>query len=237
MKHVMTIVAFAALGFPCTARAQEAAPPPSEWGTTWTSTTTVGAYAFVGSMTDGGDGYRICSGAFCRGPLDVPTGVLVWALEVDACDTSATEEVVTRLWSCGPAPGPGVCSIVGEVRSGLAATTGCTRFRGFVTPQFTVNNYNFTYFVDTFGTDGNASVPTRFRGVRIAALRQVSPAPSTVTFGDVPSTHPYHRFVEALAGSLISGGCGNGLFCPDRAVTRGEMAVFLATALGLNFPD
>jgi hypothetical protein len=30
-------------------------------------------------------------------------------------------------------------------------------------------------------------------------------------------------------------GCGGGNFCPDAAVTRGQMAVFLAKALGLHW--
>jgi S-layer family protein len=40
-----------------------------------------------------------------------------------------------------------------------------------------------------------------------------------------------------LASAGITGGCGPGSYCPDAAVTRGQMAVFLATALGLHFPN
>jgi hypothetical protein len=53
----------------------------------------------------------------------------------------------------------------------------------------------------------------------------------------VPTSHPFFQYIEALAGSGITGGCGNGNYCPDNPVTRGQMAVFLAKALGLNFPD
>jgi hypothetical protein len=231
---VVTVIAA-----PCAARAQEEiAPPADAWGTSWTTTQTVGAWSFVGPMTDGGNGYRDCapSGA-CRAPVDMPTGLRVWNLEIEACDASATLEAVARLWACGPAPGPGTCAIVGEARSGIADAPGCARFRADVNPDFTVNNYNYTYFVDVFGTDGAANAPVHFRGVRIAMLRQVSAAPLTATFSDVPTTHRYFRFVEAFARSLISAGCGNGQFCPDRPVTRGEVAVFLSVALGLNFPD
>jgi S-layer family protein len=67
---------------------------------------------------------------------------------------------------------------------------------------------------------------------------QVSPSPATATFpNDVPTTHPFFRFVEAMAASGITGGCGAGSFCPDQAVTRGQLSVFLATALGLHFPN
>jgi S-layer family protein len=55
---------------------------------------------------------------------------------------------------------------------------------------------------------------------------QVSPAPANATFGDVPTSHPFFQFVEALAKSGITGGCGGGNYCPDNPVTRGQMAVF-----------
>jgi hypothetical protein len=76
-------------------------------------------------------------------------------------------------------------------------------------------------------------------GVRIIWHRQVSPAPATATFNDVPTTHQFFKFIEALHASGITGGCqvSPPLYCPDNPVTRGQMAVFLATALGLHWPD
>ena len=59
---------------------------------------------------------------------------------------------------------------------------------------------------------------------------------STVTFNDVPVSDPAFQFVEALAASGITGGCGGGNFCPDNPVTRRQMAVFLSKALGLHWP-
>jgi len=52
----------------------------------------------------------------------------------------------------------------------------------------------------------------------------------------VPTGHPFFQFIEALAAAGITGGCGNGNYCPDNPVTRGQMAVFLAKALGLHWP-
>jgi hypothetical protein len=51
----------------------------------------------------------------------------------------------------------------------------------------------------------------------------------------VPTTHPFFQFVEALVASGITAGCGGGNYCPDAALTRGQMAVFLSKALGLHF--
>jgi hypothetical protein len=63
----------------------------------------------------------------------------------------------------------------------------------------------------------------------------VSPAPGTATFNDVPTTHPFLKFIEALYNSGITGGCSASppLYCPDDQVTRGQVAVFFAKALGL----
>jgi hypothetical protein len=83
---------------------------------------------------------------------------------------------------------------------------------------------------DYFGDD------LQIRFVRIAWHRQVSPAPASATFGDVPVGHPQFQFVEALFAAGITAGCGGGNYCPDAPLTRGQMAVFLAAALGLHWP-
>lgn len=49
-------------------------------------------------------------------------------------------------------------------------------------------------------------------------------------FVDVPASHPYQRFVEAIVRAGITGGCGSGSFCVNGSVTRSQMAVFLLTA-------
>jgi poly-gamma-glutamate synthesis protein (capsule biosynthesis protein) len=46
-------------------------------------------------------------------------------------------------------------------------------------------------------------------------------------------TSIFEADIAAMAGAGITRGCGLDLFCPDRPVTRGEMAAFLVRALGL----
>lgn len=75
-----------------------------------------------------------------------------------------------------------------------------------------------------------------FGWVEIWWRRSVSDAPGSATFNDVPTSHQFFQFIEALAASGITGGCGSGNYCPNNPVTRGQMAVFLAKALGLHFP-
>jgi len=46
-------------------------------------------------------------------------------------------------------------------------------------------------------------------------------------FGDVPSNYWAADFIETLADTGVTAGCGNGNYCPDAAVSRAQMAVFL----------
>jgi hypothetical protein len=76
-----------------------------------------------------------------------------------------------------------------------------------------------------------------FRKAVLYYRLQPSPAPATATFLDVPTNSPYFQFVEALAAAGITAGCGGGNYCPDAPATRGQMAVFLARALGIYWPS
>ena len=61
----------------------------------------------------------------------------------------------------------------------------------------------------------------------IRGSRYSPPAPSGTVFGDVSASHPFAKWIEQLARDGITGGCGPSTYCPDGAVTRGQMAVFL----------
>jgi hypothetical protein len=59
-----------------------------------------------------------------------------------------------------------------------------------------------------------------------------TPPPATGTvFADVPAGNPYARWIEALANAGIAGGCSPGYYCPNDAVNRAQMAVFLLRTL------
>jgi hypothetical protein len=56
------------------------------------------------------------------------------------------------------------------------------------------------------------------------------------SFGDVPRTSPFYRFVETLFHAGVSGGCGAAAYCPASPASRQEMAVFaLASKEGRFF--
>ncbi len=47
------------------------------------------------------------------------------------------------------------------------------------------------------------------------------------SFADVPTGNPFYAPVETLFHNGVTGGCGGAGYCPERPVSRGQMAVFL----------
>ena len=125
----------------------------------------------------------------------------------------------------------GPCADLNSVGTQTVDTPGCGRFPLTLPSPVTIDNSNNSYFTYV-STNGGSNAS--FFAVRLHYQLQLSPAPLTATFGDVPTTHPYFRAIEALAAAGITSGCGGGNFCPDKNVTRGEIAKFLANALGLH---
>lgn len=98
---------------------------------------------------------------------------------------------------------------------------------------YTVTNSRTLLFQAQLGGPNGLQLAGAFLDYKL----QMSPAPSTATFTDVPVGHPFFRAIEALAASGLTSGCGGGQFCPNQPVTRAEMAKFLANALGLHWTN
>ncbi len=60
-----------------------------------------------------------------------------------------------------------------------------------------------------------------------AWLQEAAVQAPVATFADVPPDHWAFTFIEAIAAAGITGGCGNGNFCPDALINRAQMAIFL----------
>jgi hypothetical protein len=56
------------------------------------------------------------------------------------------------------------------------------------------------------------------------------PAATGTVFDDVPLSNLFAAWIEQLYVEGITGGCGGGNYCPNQAVTREQMAVFLLVA-------
>lgn len=170
-------------------------------------------------------------GQFIASP-HLPSGAVITYFELDSCDTDPDNDVEANLFLCDILGNGGFLPI--QQLSSNANAISCGYTSADVSASgIQVDNYRnqITVMVQTAGTEA-----TRFAGVILGYKLQVSPAPPFADFGDVPTDHPYFQFIEALSNSGITAGCGNGDYCPDRAITRGEMAVFLAKALGLQWP-
>jgi len=164
----------------------------------------------------------------------LPSGALLTGIEAYFCNTdpnssdALTVDVAKSLYD-----GTGILDLGGV---GSETHNGCGEF---VIADLTGLNYQVNYennqlvlYGNITATDGTQAIS----GVNLFYRLQVSPAPGTADFADVPTSHPFFQFVEALAASGITAGCGNGNYCPDAPMTRGQMAVFLAKALGLQWP-
>jgi hypothetical protein len=99
------------------------------------------------------------------------------------------------------------------------------------------NNVDREFVLDVETAPGLENIFQYFGYVEVWWHRTVSDAPATPTFGDVPGSHPFYQFIEALAASGITGGCGSANYCPEAPLTRGQMAAFLSKALGLHWPQ
>ncbi len=53
---------------------------------------------------------------------------------------------------------------------------------------------------------------------------------TTPYFTDVPSTHPFFKWIQKMKDLGITAGCGAALYCPDDPVTRDQMAAFIIRA-------
>ena len=158
-----------------------------------------------------------------------PTGALIDKIELAACDTDDAVDATAALYYV---PDPQFASVV-IGNASTAGTNGCF-YNSSTTIGHTVDNSSNSYAVEVALPEGNTNVS--LRSVRIYYRLQVSQPGGPPTFNDVPASHPFYQFIEALAASGITGGCGNGNYCPDAPLTRGQMAVFLSKALGLYWP-
>src|SRR4051794_36409505 len=59
-----------------------------------------------------------------------------------------------------------------------------------------------------------------------------TPVVCTISFTDVPPTHPFYPYIQCLACNGIVSGYADGTFRPGAEVTRGQLAKILAQAAG-----
>ena len=180
------------------------------------------------------------------GSVHLPSGAKVVYMELDFYDADPGNWASVGLLTCdflGAActlhpvagAGPMDCVSAGKICSGQANAVGS----GFQTADLTPDNITVDNLQGSMRLIvGTGGVNSRVVGVIIGYVLQVSPPPGSPSFNDVPASHPFFQFIEALKASGITGGCQASppLYCPDAPLTRGQMAVFLAKGLGLQWP-
>jgi len=216
-------------------------------------TVTLGAISFVGQGDQGNlhpDGYLYASGPYSySAAILLPDGGEITQICLFAANTKPGASLDLALEAVKLAPGgqsPGVVPIPGALVT-AAFTSGydsvCTGPLAYTfheradvdgdgTPELVAHRLTATFSSVNDGT-------LALGGARIVWHRQISPPPATPTFTDVPTGHLFFPYVEALAASGITGGCNSAppQYCPSSPLTRGQMAVFLAKALGLHWAD
>ena len=208
-------------------QAHDLVPPNNTTAFTYTIQATPGVtIALVQTSAGGGNQWW--------GEARLPSGASLQSVELEACDTTATGDIGFGMTQLSSPPGGATQNITPVGTTGTAATPACGKFSIAPLAPVTIDNANFRYvvFVDF---NGVFDPSLQFLAIRIFYKLQVSPGPPTATFGDVPTSAGIFKFVEALAASGITAGCGNGNYCPNDPVTRGQMAVFLSAALGLHW--
>jgi hypothetical protein len=241
LSGLCAVGVLAAVLSPAAVIAQPAVTDPETFGTASETLLPVDAYEFEGmdsSVTTGwvpfvNRRYRTGgTNTLMTAGLHVPNGALLTKVEITGCDQDAAASFDGSIVECPLTGDP--CVVTANVTS-TPGTPGCGTFTTTLPVPRTVNHSTTSYTVImNFPTVGPS---LSFRRMAVYYKLQVSPSPATAHFTDVPVGHPLHRFVEALVAAGITGGCGADLYCPEAALTRGQMAVFLSTALGLHWPN
>ena len=221
------------------------------YGTTATSFYMIPGSAFFPFSNTGynsdnfgrGPRWTTSGGVDMNARINLPGGAKVVYMELDYYDNSTTGRVFASLTTC-PWTGSGCTyhpSVNPSCQNGFICSTiaGASTSIGLVSVDLTsdnlvVDNFNnqFTALAEPTTQDGL----TKVAGVIIGYKLQVSPAPGVASFTDVPTSYWAFQYIEALKASGITQGVTPTTFEPESNVTRAQMAVFLAKALGLQFP-
>jgi hypothetical protein len=233
------IAALLAAGF---AMAQAQAP---NYGTTAETYVQIPGVAFISQSSANvtavsnnglsGQMLRLVGGSganYFSAPLQIPSGALLKSLELDACDNTPAGGFVELALIASDALGNFSAGSVSLVTNNTGCQTPSEDLTGLA---LTIDNHTKHYWLVATMTNAGPGPVVGLAGAVVGYKLQVSPAPATATFMDVPTSAPIFQFVEALVASGVTAGCGGGNYCPNNPVTRGQMAVFLAKALGLQF--
>ena len=174
-----------------------------------------------------GDLYHIGGPGRFIAPIRLPSGALLGLAGLFGYDTSSYNvdfQIVRRRFNASS-------QTLGDCDKDSTGASGT--FQLGCVPNTIIANAIFTY--DIIVDLDTADSSQRFWGVALIWARQVRtglPNPFD-DIGGLPAR--FQNAIKALAASGITQGCDANSYCPSNNVTRGQMAVFLAEALGLHW--
>lgn len=193
------------------------------------------AGGYIGAQTT--DTWR-----YFEAPVYLPTGALLSSTVISYYDNDDPGYVSIGFY-LQECPAGSACTqttLVG-VQSEATGTPGYSNFNDGGSNGVTWRNYDQAGSTINYGMIrvhfSLGTVNLRIGPIMIWYQRQISPAPASATFSDVPTDHWAFQFVEALVSAGITQGMPDGTYHPTDPVTRAQMATFLARALGLDYSD
>jgi len=187
---------------------------------------------------EAGDGYLFGGGSYYA-PVDLPDGAEVTLLCLYAYDTDGST-IFTEAESSSLVVQGDLVRLIdwgsAQINFNVGYGAACSGALSYTIRSTFDNGTGLAHYGHRLYVSMNSNT-VGLGGVRIIWHRQVSPAPATASFNDVPATDTGFQFVEALVASGITAGCGGGNYCPDAPLTRRQMAIFLSKALGLHWPN
>lgn len=138
-----------------------------------------------------------------------------WDGTASCSSLSSGENVIAYTFADVPPDAFGFSSV--EAISDAGITSGCAMSPPRYCPQDLVTRGQMAVFL--LRAMGEAGHLPAYRAI----------------FADVPSSHPFARYIEHLHDHGVTGGCATSplRYCPGDSVTRVQMAVFLVKAFGL----
>ena len=141
----------------------------------------------------------------CSGTSDCGAGIVDAAAAVNAVTPQTFSDVSTGYWAWNYVERLYTAGITG----------GCSSTPIRYCPESTVTRAQMAIFL-LKATHGSSYAPPAVGG--------------STGFGDVSTNYWAAAWVKQLAAEGITSGCGTGSYCPEGAVTRAQMAVFLLRA-------
>ncbi|HET8646140.1 MAG TPA: S-layer homology domain-containing protein, partial [Vicinamibacteria bacterium] len=209
----------------------------------WRNTGTL-ALTLTGDLSDftgpGGPTYTIADGTASYGTIPVggtqacsdcySLGITSTSRPVQHWDTTVQELVspsgTIKVWTLH----------VGDSFTDVTAASGFYRFVETIFHRGVTGGCGTDIYCPASSTTREQMAP--FVLVAKEGAGYNPPACGTPVFSDVPASSPFCKFIEELARRGVVTGCGGGLYCPQSAVTREQMAVFALRTLdpALNPP-